>query len=78
MSIGKNIKSLREERKLTQEQVADYREVLDSASGVWSYDENIKTIVSEEAAAYFSGDKSIDDVCAVIQNRATTYVNENK
>lgn len=65
-------------KPLTQEQVADYREVLDSASGVWSYDENIKTIVSEEAAAYFSGDKSIDDVCAVIQNRVTTYVNENK
>ncbi len=65
-------------KPLTQEQVADYRALVDSASGVWAYDENVQKIVSEEAAAYFSGDKSLDDVCAIIQNRATTYVNENK
>ena len=65
-------------KPLTQEQVDDYRALLDSSSGVWAYDENIEAIVSEEAAAYFSGDKSLDDVCAIIQNRATTYVNENK
>lgn len=65
-------------KPLTQEQVDEYRKVLDSAGGVWESDDNIRKIVLEEAAAYFNGDKSIDDVCAVIQNRATTYVNENK
>ena len=65
-------------KPLTQEQVDEYRKVIDSAGGVWESDDNIRKIVLEEAAAYFNGDKSIDDVCAVIQNRATTYVNENK
>ena len=67
-----------ESKPLTQEEVDEYRKFIDSASGVWEADTNIYNIVKEEAAAYFSGDKSIDDVCEIIQNRATTYVNENK
>ena len=42
------------------------------------YNEAVSNIISEEAAAYFNGDKSIDDVCKIIQDRATTFINENK
>ena len=34
--------------------------------------------IKEEAEGYFKGDKSVKEVCSVIQNRVTTYVNENK
>lgn len=39
-------------------------------------DEIIK-IISEEALGYYSGQKGIDDVVKVIQNRVQLYVNEN-
>ncbi len=34
-------------------------------------------IISEEASAYFSGQKGIEDVTGVIQNRVQLYLNEN-
>ncbi len=40
-------------------------------------DEIIK-IINEEAPAYYSGQKGLDDVVSVIQNRIQLYVNENK
>lgn len=39
-------------------------------------DEIIK-IINEEAGAYYSGQKSIEDVTNIIQNRAQLYVDEN-
>ena len=39
MSIGKNIRALREERKLTQEQVADALDVSFQAVSSWERDE---------------------------------------
>lgn len=41
------------------------------------YDEEILNIISEEAAAYFNGQKSVDDVATIIQSRINIYVNEN-
>lgn len=38
-------------------------------------DEVIK-IIHEEAGAYYSGQKGVDDVVSVIQNRVQLYVNE--
>lgn len=40
-------------------------------------DMQIVRIVSEEAAAYFNGQKTMDEVIDIIQNRAWIYVNEN-
>ena len=67
-----------EMKPLTDEDVKFQREIIDSGYGEWGFDEKLMEIVNEEATAYFNGDKSVDDVCKVIQNRATTYVNENK
>ena len=33
-------------------------------------------IVIDEAGAYFAGDKSAEDACAIIQNRVDTYIAE--
>ena len=37
---------------------------------------SVMMIVNEEAPGYFEGQRSIEDVCKYIQNRATTVVNE--
>lgn len=41
-------------------------------------DDEIIKIINEEAGAYYSGQKRIDDVINIIQNRIQLYVNENK
>ena len=41
-------------------------------------DDQVLSIIAEEAGAYFDGQKSVDDVAGVIQSRANIYMNENK
>lgn len=48
-----------------------------SAGHVYSYDTNIMTIMEEECAAYFAGQKSAKEVADIIQSRIHIYVNEN-
>ncbi len=38
----------------------------------------IMNVVKEEAAAYFAGQKSVDDVCAIIQNRVELILQESQ
>ena len=40
-------------------------------------DDEIINIINEEAGAYYSGQKGIEDVVNIIQNRVQLYVNEN-
>lgn len=40
-------------------------------------DDEIMKIIHEEAQAYYSGQKSVDDVASIIQNRVSLYVSEN-
>ena len=65
-------------KPLTEEECDAYRDYVASASGRSEYDGSIQEIVEEEAEAYFNGDKSADEVADIIQNRVTTYINENK
>lgn len=41
-------------------------------------DDEVIKIINEEAGAYYSGQKGIDDVVSVIQNRIQLYVNEKQ
>lgn len=61
---------------LTQEQVDDFKAMVDGASVAGNYDTDIMDIINEESAAYFSGDKSAEDVAALIQNRVSIYLGE--
>ena len=61
---------------LTQEQVDDFKAMVDGASVAGNYDTDIMDIINEEAAAFFSGDKTADDVAALIQNRVSIYLGE--
>ena len=65
-------------KPLTDEEVQEYRDIINRISKTWDYDESLNEIISEEAKAYFAGDKTVDETCEIIQNRATTYVKESK
>ncbi|MBO4862731.1 MAG: hypothetical protein J5517_00045 [Eubacterium sp.] len=67
-----------ESKPLTDEELQIFRDLVDSVSGQMEYNDNVVDIIAEEAEAYFKGDKSVDEVASIIQNRANTYVNENK
>ena len=62
--------------ELTQEQADAFRDYVNSAAVAGSYDEDIMNIITEEAAAYFAGDKTADEVADLIQNRVTIYLGE--
>ena len=62
---------------LTQEEadiVADY--VL-SIEKFYDYNTDVHNIITEEAEAYFSGQKSAEEVAKIIQSRINIYINEN-
>jgi len=52
--------------------------LIDLAKPAVNSDSQVLTIINEEAAAYFAGQKSVDEVTAIIQNRAQIYVSENR
>ena len=52
--------------------------LIKSATSVYSYDTDLMKIITEEAAAYFAGQKSVDEVADIIQNRASTYISESR
>ena len=61
---------------LTEAEVEYLRSLIESASQRYFRYQQVLTIVDEEAKAYFSGDKSANEVCKIIQNRAMIYLGE--
>jgi ABC-type glycerol-3-phosphate transport system substrate-binding protein len=53
-------------------------DLFESIDGVYRENTAIINIISEETAVYFATDKSAEETAAVIQNRATTYLEETK
>ncbi|MDR2420915.1 MAG: hypothetical protein LBD49_02265, partial [Oscillospiraceae bacterium] len=56
-----------------------YEAFTDMVSGIdkgLGYDITIITIISEETGAFFSGQKTADQVCDAIQSRVGIYVSE--
>ena len=60
----------------TEAQAEQLRSVIASATKLTDYDESIISIVTEQAAAYFSGQKSAQEVARLIQSKASIYINE--
>lgn len=63
---------------VTQEEADNIWKVISRIGGVMSYNEQLMNIVTEEAAPYFEGQKSVDEVADIIQSRVKIYVNENR
>lgn len=62
---------------VTDEEIELAEYLLDTAQVISSLDMAVSRIIYQEAEYYFQGQKSIDDVAAVIQNRVQLYLDEN-
>lgn len=62
----------------TEDEINMYKNMILGAQALFNNDENINNIIMEESAAYFSGQKSVEDVAGIIQSRVEIYVNENR
>ncbi len=63
---------------MTQEQADEVLQIIETCTKVANYDTSIFDIVNEQAQAYFAGQKTIDEVCRLIQSKANIYVNEQR
>lgn len=63
---------------LSDEQAQKYIDLVNSTTKTSDYNTEITNIITEEAKAYFAGQKSLDETADIIQNRVKTYVNENR
>lgn len=62
--------------ELTQEKADSLEVLIGSVKHAQATDTDVMDIILEEAAGYFAGQRSIDDVCKNIQNRASLVVQE--
>ena len=63
---------------LPQEYIDIIMNVINSTTSVVDYDQEILNIVTEEAAAYFAGDKDVHATASMIQSRVNLYVQEQR
>ena len=64
-------------RDVTAEDLQNVKALIEGARAMPDPKGDIMTIILEEAAMYFSGDKSLEETAQVIQNRVGVYVAEN-
>lgn len=62
----------------TQEEVDQICQFIYSVNRTAYNNEEIQNIITEEAEAFFAGQKSAQEVVDIIQSRAQVYVNENR
>ncbi len=61
---------------ITEETLSEFMDILENIRHVSSSDPSVMSIVMEEAAGYFAGQRSLDEVCSTISNRTKTIVQE--
>ena len=61
----------------TQEEIDGVRHLIEIARPLSRDSEEIYSIIGEEAAPYFAGQKSAEEVAKIIQSRVRIYVSEN-
>lgn len=63
---------------IPHEAIDKYIDILSSSYGNGNLNNAIENILCEEASAYFNGQRSLDDVIPVMQDRIQTVLDENK
>lgn len=61
----------------TSEQIEQIRELIAVAKPAKGSDITVQQIIMEEAETYFQGQKSVNEVADIIQNRVQLYISEN-
>ncbi|MCR5279440.1 MAG: extracellular solute-binding protein [Lachnospiraceae bacterium] len=63
---------------LNDDEVQTFKDFVYSVDKLAASYSDIETIIYEEAAAFFEGQKSVDDVVSIIQSRASIFVSEKQ
>jgi len=63
---------------ITKERADEILAELSGFTQIYRADDTLLTIVQEESAPYFAGQKSAKEVASIIQSRVQIYVNENR
>ena len=63
---------------LDQRQLENLITYMESVTAIPFEDTYVLNIINEELGSYFSGQKNVEDVAAVIQSRVQLYVRENQ
>ena len=63
---------------MTQEQADKLLEAIDTTTRVMNANDSLLSIVSEEAQAFFAGQKSAEEVARLTQSKVNIYVNEQR
>lgn len=64
------------EEEIDPSLIQEYEDMIATCSHVASLDPAIMVIVKEEMPAYFSGQKTLDEVIALMENRVQTFMDE--
>ena len=70
--------AMEEYMALTQEQVDEIVAFILSIDKCYYYNESVMNIINEEMPAFYTGQKTAQEVAKTIQNRAQLYVDENR
>ena len=62
----------------TKEEVAAYKKIVEGATTLATYDQQIMIIVEEEMEAFWDNKKTAEEVSKIIQSRAEIYVDERR
>lgn len=62
----------------SEDVIEEYIDVLQNATGFYTYDSDIAIIMYEEIQPYFAGDKTLDEIIPIIEDRCQTVLNEKK
>ncbi len=73
--LGENFESVVVE-PLTAEEVAEMEALIYGTNERYQLNDTVYNIIMEEAAAYFMGQKSVEEVAEIIENRVSVYLEE--
>ncbi len=65
-------------KALTQAQADKIMELVNTTTKVQNYDEELMQMITNEAEAFFAGQKSAEDVGRLLQSKMTIYINEQR
>ena len=55
-----------------------FRSLINNTTQIYWPDDALSDIVWEALGPYFAGDKTMDETIALVQDRVTLYINEQK
>ena len=64
--------------EVTEEELQAFYEMMETMELYSEYTLVIREIIFEEAESYFDGDRSVEEVCELIQNRVQLYLDEHE